>query len=106
MLDLHSRRGAADLDALAAVVSAAGASADIVESIRGANTVSEAFSTATEAGVPLGEVIAEGAWRTAAAVLKGSATSLEILIFDRQGTLMGRAPFTPVHAAPPRKRLT
>jgi cobalt-precorrin-5B (C1)-methyltransferase len=102
MLDLHSKRGAADLDALASVAAAAGASADIVGSIRGANTVAEAFSKAAEAGVPLGEAIAEGAWRTAAAVLKGGETSLEILIFDRQGTLMGRAPFRPVHLARPR----
>lgn len=108
MLDLHSRRGAADLDALASVAASAGATPDIVRSIRGANTVAEAFQTATAAGVPLGEAIAEGAWRTAAAVLDGSETALEVLIFDRQGALMGRAPFRPVHdgALRPRKRLT
>ncbi len=104
MLDLHSKRGAPDLESLAAVAHAAGASEKIGQSIRGANTVAEAFLTATAAGVPLGEAIADGAWRTAAAVLKGSEISLEILIFDRQGNLMGQAPFRPVHEGAPRAR--
>jgi cobalt-precorrin-5B (C1)-methyltransferase len=105
MLDLHSKRGAADLDALASVARSAGASAEVARSIHGANTVAEAFASATAAGVPLGETIAEGAWQTAASVLERSAMSLEILIFDRQGNLMGQAPFRPVHDAPrPLKR--
>ena len=93
MLDLHSKRGAADLDALAEVALEAGAPMELAEKIRGANTVAEAFAEATGAGVPIGETIAEGAWRTAAAVLKDPAVELEILIFNREGELMGRKPF-------------
>ena len=48
MLDLHSSRGAADLDALAAVAEKSGASAGLVARIRAANTVAEAFSAAAE----------------------------------------------------------
>jgi len=107
MLDLHSKRGAADLDALAAVARTAGASEGLAEQIHRANTVAEAFMAAEAAGVPLGETIAQGAWQAAAAVLEGSGTALEILIFDRQGNLMGQAPFRLVHeVSRPRNRLT
>ena len=82
MLDLHSKRGPADLDALA-------------ESIRGANTVAQAFAEATAAGVPVGRAIAEGAWKTAAGVLKSPEIELEVLIFNRDGELMGHADFKP-----------
>jgi cobalt-precorrin-5B (C1)-methyltransferase len=105
MLDLHSKRGAADLDALAAVATEAGASPELADAIRDANTVAEAFAAATAAGVPVGKAIAEGAWRTAAAVLKGTDIQLEVLVFDRDGLLMGHAPFKPGHEpSRPRKR--
>lgn len=93
MLDLHSKRGAADLDALAAVAIEAGASAELAKKIRRANTVAEAFAEATADGIPIGQAIADGAWRTAAAVLKDPGIELEILIFDRKGELMGHKPF-------------
>jgi cobalt-precorrin-5B (C1)-methyltransferase len=93
MLDLHSKRGAADLEALAAVALQASASEALAEKIRGANTVAEAFSEATADGVPIGQAIADGAWRTAAAVLKDPGIELEILIFNREGELMGHKPF-------------
>ena len=93
MLDLHSKRGAADLDALAAVAIEAGASAELARKIRRANTVAEAFAEATADGIPIGQAIADGAWRTAAAVLEGSGIELEILIFNRDGELMGHKPF-------------
>ena len=44
LLDVHSKRGMADLDALAAVAVDAGASPELSERIRGANTVAEAFA--------------------------------------------------------------
>jgi cobalt-precorrin-5B (C1)-methyltransferase len=93
MLDLHSKRGAADLEALAAVALQASASEALAEKIRGANTVAEAFSEATADGIPIGQAIADGAWRTAAAVLKDPEIELEILIFNREGELMGHKPF-------------
>jgi cobalt-precorrin-5B (C1)-methyltransferase len=95
MLDLHSKRGPADLDALAEVAVSAGADAALAESIRGANTVAQAFGEATAAGVPVGRAIAEGAWKTAAGVLKSPEIELEVLIFNRDGELMGHADFKP-----------
>ena len=53
------------------------------------NTVAEAFS---RAGDTLGDVIADRAWETAAEVLRGADIALEIVIFDREGRLVGHAP--------------
>ena len=97
LLDVHSKRGMADLDALAAVATEAGASPDLAERIRAANTVAEAFVAATGEGVPVGDAIARRAWRTAAAVLKGTDIELEVLVFNRDGELMGHAPFARAH---------
>jgi cobalt-precorrin-5B (C1)-methyltransferase len=93
LLDVHSKRGMADLDALAAVAVDAGASPELSERIRGANTVAEAFAAATADGIPVGDAIARRAWITAAAVLKGTGIELEVLVFNRDGELMGREPF-------------
>lgn len=95
MLDVHSKRGAPDLEALAAVAAAAGGSAALVDAIKGANTVAEGFSLAEAEGVALGDAVAAGAWKTAAAALAGTGIELEIVVFDRQGRLMGRKAFAP-----------
>jgi cobalt-precorrin-5B (C1)-methyltransferase len=105
MLDVHSKRGAADLDALATVALEAGAAAGLAERIRGANMVAEAFQIAVAEGLPLGDTIAAKAWVTAAAVLKDPGIELEILVFDRTGAFLGQAPFAPSHEMPrPRNR--
>jgi cobalt-precorrin-5B (C1)-methyltransferase len=96
MLDLHSARGMADLDALAAVAEQAGASADLATRMRGTNTVAEAFSLAAGEGVPLGDAIASAAWSTAATVLRGTGIELELLVFNREGELMGKKDFVVV----------
>ncbi len=87
-LDLHSRRGAADMAALAAL-----APPGLAEAVGQANTVAEAFALCPG----LGDQVAAGAWRTAAAALGGAPVALETLVFDREGRLMGRAGFRPVH---------
>ena len=96
MLDVHSARGMADLDALAKVAEQAGASPDLAARMRSANTVAEAFSLAAGEGVPLGDAIARQAWATAAAVLKGKDIELELLVFNRDGALMGKKDFSRV----------
>jgi cobalt-precorrin-5B (C1)-methyltransferase len=96
MLDVHSSRGMADLDALATVAEQAGASADLAGRMRAANTVAEAFSIAAGEGVPLGDAIAASAWETAAAVLKNTGIELELLVFNREGEMMGRKDFAAV----------
>lgn len=105
MLDLHSKRGAPDLTALADIAIAAGAPARLAEGIGSANTVAEAFQLAAAQAVPLGDHVARAAWETAAGVLATADIALEILVFDREGRLMGRAPFQPSrHVSRPLKR--
>jgi cobalt-precorrin-5B (C1)-methyltransferase len=95
MLDVHSKRGPADLEALAKVAAEAGAGADLMAGITGANTVSQAFQLAGEHGLALGDRIAALAWTTAAKALQDPAIALEILVFDRQGLLVGKTEFMP-----------
>jgi cobalt-precorrin-5B (C1)-methyltransferase len=95
-LDLHSGRGAVDFAALAALAREAGAAPEIAAAIAAANTAAHACALA--APLPLGDVVARHAWRTAAAVLGDAPVALETVLFDRDGRLAGRAPFAPVHA--------
>jgi len=90
-LDLHSRRGEADMEALAALAREAGASEGIANAIAHANTVAAAFALA-----PLGDIVAARAWEVAADVLRPAPVALEVALFDRAGALVGRAPFASV----------
>ncbi|MFC0409349.1 cobalt-precorrin-5B (C(1))-methyltransferase [Roseomonas elaeocarpi] len=101
-LDLHSKRGSADLDALAALAAELAAPDALPAAIRASNTVAEAFNHAAAAGFALGDAVALRAWETAAHVLLGADTQLEVLIFDREGRPMGQAPFR--HVSPPSAR--
>ncbi|MGO4838664.1 cobalt-precorrin-5B (C(1))-methyltransferase, partial [Rhizobiaceae sp. 2RAB30] len=100
MLDVHSKRGAADLDALAAVALEAGADAGLAERIRGANMVAEAFQIAQAESLPLGDTIAAKAWATAASVLNDPAIELAMLVFDRNGVFLGQALFAQSDGSP------
>jgi len=86
-LDLHSKRGAADMAALGALAG----DAALARGIEGANTVAEAFALAGDAGVALGDAVAAAAWRTAAGALDRGDTLLEVVLFDRGGVLVGRS---------------
>lgn len=91
MLDLHSKRGLADMDALAAVARQAGAGDVLAQQMAGANTVSEAFGMAGGDGIALGRAVAVAARNTARDVVAGTAIDLEVLVFDREGVLVGQA---------------
>ncbi len=99
-LDLHSKRGEADLAALARCVEGA----ELRTRIASANTVAEAFAQAAQAGIALGDTVAQAAWQTAAEALLPAGIELEVVLFDRTGALAGRAGFAPVHAAPRNRR--
>ncbi len=109
LLDLHSRKGSVDLAALAVLAEQAGGTPALAERIRGSNTAAEAFAHAEAEGVALGDEVARAGWETAAAVVSGKPVAgepveIEVAVFDRDGRLVGHAPFQPAHAAPPRKR--
>jgi cobalt-precorrin-5B (C1)-methyltransferase len=97
LLDLHSRRGEVSLPDLAMLARQAGGSAALAQGIIGANTAAQAFALARAEGVALGDAVAARAWQTAAAALAPAASALEVVLFDRDGTLVGRAGFAPVH---------
>lgn len=98
LLDLHSKRGSADLEALAKVAAAAGAPADLTERMARANTVLECFQLADQACFALGEIVAGQARAVATDVLRGAPVDLEVLIFDRQGGLTARSGSAGAHA--------
>ena len=104
LLDLHSKRGSVDLAMLAKLAVDAGGSDDLRERILAANTAAEALAHAQVESIALGDEVARVAWETAAAVVAGKPTEIEIAVFDRDGRLVGHAPPRGTHAAPPRKR--
>jgi cobalt-precorrin-5B (C1)-methyltransferase len=105
LLDLHSKRGSVDLAALAGFAKAAGASEALVQHIVAANTAAEAFEHAAAANVMLGDQVARAARETAADVVADSGIDVEVVLFDRDGRLVGHAPFGSHHeTAPPRNR--
>ena len=94
-MDLHSKRGLADFEVLSQLVKEAGGSSGFVNYVQKANTVAEVFKLAGDEDVDLGNLIARKAWNVAAAVISKPEIRLEILVFDRQGKLLGEAPFAP-----------
>jgi cobalt-precorrin-5B (C1)-methyltransferase len=96
LLDLHSKRGAVDLDWLAGRLAEAGGAADLVAAARSANSALEVMEMARAAGLDLGRLVAAAAWATAARPLAGTGIALEIVVFDRQGGLVAETGFRTV----------
>jgi cobalt-precorrin-5B (C1)-methyltransferase len=91
LLDLHSKRGEVDLAALAQLAEAAGGSASLRLRIIAANTAAEAFGYALADGIGLGDAVAQAAQAVAARVVDGREIAIDTVLFDRDGTLVGRA---------------
>lgn len=90
LLDLHSKRGSVDLDHLARLAREAGGSALLADRIAAANTAAEAFALAAAERIDLGAAIASAAQATAAKAIAGAPIALDVVVFDRQGGLVGR----------------
>jgi cobalt-precorrin-5B (C1)-methyltransferase len=90
-LDLHSARSQVSPDALAERVRRAGGPAELVAAVRTANTALDALQQCQDAGLPLGDLVAAGARDTALAVLRGVPMTVDIVVIDRAGTVVGRA---------------
>ncbi len=95
-LDLHSKRGAVDLAALAGWVAEADGGAPLASAIAGANSGLHAFELADAARFDLAGLVAGRAWETAARALKGSPTELEILVVGRDGHVLASTGFRSV----------
>src|ERR1700731_634042 len=93
LLDLHSKRGAVDHALLARLAQAAGGSAELCARIAGANNAAEVFMLAQSERIALGDEGARAAQRTVERVVEGRDIAVEIVVFDRDQMLVGRAPF-------------
>ncbi|EME71343.1 cobalt-precorrin-6A synthase [Paramagnetospirillum caucaseum] len=86
-MDLHSSRSQVDMAWLAAQLGRVGADAGLVAAAAGANTALEVLEMAGP--LPLGEAVARQALAAARAVLDNAAVSLDVLVVDRQGRVIG-----------------
>jgi cobalt-precorrin-5B (C1)-methyltransferase len=93
LTDLHSKRGAVDHALLARFAQAAGSSAELGARILTANNAAEVFALARSEDVALGNEVARAAKDTAGRIVAGRGVAIEIAVFDRDGLLVGRAPF-------------
>ncbi len=89
--DLHSARSRVDLEALACLLGTLGAPGAEIEAARHANTANEVLSRATSRGLPLADAVAERA-RLVASEEAGPAIAVEVVVVDRAGNIVGRAP--------------
>ncbi|MBT7758973.1 MAG: cobalt-precorrin-5B (C(1))-methyltransferase [Rhodospirillaceae bacterium] len=86
-MDLHSKRSAVDFAWLAQV---AAADREIATLCNRANTAAEVLAAAQARGFPLADLVA-GLAREQAKDICRDAVSVEVLIFDRSGQLVGRS---------------
>jgi len=98
-LDLHSKRGEVDLGALARLALAHGASDALAAEIGQANSALEAVEASLRQGFPLAALVA-GAARDVASGALPNGVEIETLVFARDGALLARSGFAPVHAPP------
>ena len=89
-LFLHSSKSRVDMDRLAALLASIGAPAEMVAEARGANTAALVLALAESRGLPLADAVAARAQEVAVSAVSAS-TRIELMVFDRQGRLVGRA---------------
>ncbi|GAA2875029.1 cobalt-precorrin-5B (C(1))-methyltransferase [Streptosporangium fragile] len=90
-LDLHSGRSQVNPGMLAELVRAAGGGEELAGRVLAANTALHALHLCQEAGLPLGDLVAERARRTAAGVLRDAPVAVDVVVVDRAGVIVGRA---------------
>jgi cobalt-precorrin-5B (C1)-methyltransferase len=89
-LDLHSSRSAVDLPGLTALLAEHGATGDLLDHARAAGSANEVLLLAQGVGLPLADDVARQARRVALEQLDGRC-ALEMMVFDREGRLIGHA---------------
>jgi cobalt-precorrin-5B (C1)-methyltransferase len=93
LTDLHSKRGVVDQAQLANFARDAGGSETLCAQVVTANTAAQAFALAQAENIVLGDEVARAAQQTAERLVEGRGIAVEIVLFDRDQTLVGRAPF-------------
>ena len=69
------------------------ASAEMIEQTHGANTAGEVLEMAQNCGIALADKIACEARDKALILLQEAPVSVEVMIINREGSLVGHAPF-------------
>lgn len=90
-LDLHSGRSQVNPGLLASLVLDAGGPPGLADRVREANTALHALRLCQESGLPLGDLVAERARRTAVEVLREAPVEVDVVVIDRAGVIVGRA---------------
>ncbi|WP_025899663.1 cobalt-precorrin-5B (C(1))-methyltransferase [Sneathiella glossodoripedis] len=88
-MDLHSGRSSVNFNWLAEQLKLLGASDELIDQVRKANTAMQVLGSCEEAGIPIATHIANLAANTAQKIA-GKEISIEVLIFDRKGVLVGQ----------------
>jgi len=89
-LFLHSSKSRVDMDRLADLLGSIGAPAEMIDEARGANTGAQVLALAESCGLALADAVAARAREVALAAV-ASSTRIEVMVFDRQGRLVGHA---------------
>ena len=89
-MDLHSRHSSIDLPQLAEWAAAIGASSELQDTIRQANTSQQALAMASGQGIALGDAVCQHALDFARSVVPASV-QVEVFAIDRQGGIVGHA---------------
>jgi len=89
-VDLHSSRSRVDMRALAQMLASLGAPAAAAARAAKANTAAEVLGVAESLGLALGDLVARRARETALATVAGDI-AIEVMVFDREGSLVGHA---------------
>ncbi|WP_449064208.1 cobalt-precorrin-5B (C(1))-methyltransferase [Planomonospora algeriensis] len=90
-LDLHSGRSQVNPGLLAELARAAGGDDALAGRVLSANTALHALRLCQEAGLPLGDLVAERARATSTGVLRGAPVEVDVVVIDRAGVIVGRA---------------
>ncbi|MEU7989956.1 cobalt-precorrin-5B (C(1))-methyltransferase [Streptosporangium canum] len=90
-LDLHSGRSQVNPGMLAEIVRSAGGGEALAGRVLAANTALHALRLCQEAGLPLGDLVAERARLTAVGVLREAPVAVDVVVIDRAGAIVGRA---------------
>ncbi|MEH6526314.1 MAG: cobalt-precorrin-5B (C(1))-methyltransferase [Sneathiella sp.] len=89
-MDLHSGRSRVDFNWLSDQLEELGATEELIRKVRTANTAMQVLEWARQSNLPLAGMVAEKAKITASEI-GGKSTVIEVLIFDREGQLVGRS---------------
>lgn len=90
-LNVHSKESRVDFGKLAELVRELGGDDELVAACRAANTAIEVLERTHAAGLPLGDAVAARCRAVAMAIVKPE-TIVEVLVVDRSGEVVGRAP--------------